>query len=157
MPRVARTPGLPLREEVTPMFKLFVLALLAGGWLLAAASLHVVRTPANFLTVSVVPKNELTFNDTYVDTRAWTAEDLPAHQELVRRVVYAGKSEILAHVLDTKGSKDAPAQLTNAVGTAPASQPAPAPSASSVKTALAQLRAGKIHPADFAKMVAGAQ
>lgn len=139
------------------MFKLFVLFLLVGGWALAAASLHVVRTPANFLTVTVIPKDELSFADTYVDTREWTMDDVPKHNDLVCRLLATGNADVLAHVVDPKNSHDPAAQLAealddNAAGT-PAAGKAPSPSAISV--AMAQFKAGKIRPEDLAKMVAG--
>ncbi len=90
-------------------FRLFVLALLLGGWTLAACALHVVRTPGGFV---VVPKNRLGFADTYVDARDWTLADVPAHAGVVLRVVAAGKAGQLSELVPkpaTRPGEAAPA------------------------------------------------
>ena len=142
------------------MFKLFVLFLLVGGWALSAAALHVVRTPANLLTVTVIPKNELSFEDTYVDTRQWTMEDVPKHDDLVRRIITTGRSDVLAHVADPKSGRDVPTQLADALGDAAAAAAAAAPnhktpSVSAISVAMSQFKAGKLRADELAKMVAG--
>jgi hypothetical protein len=141
------------------MFKLFVLFLLVGGWALSAAALHVVRTPANLLTVTVIPKNELSFEDTYVDTRQWTMEDVPKHDDLVRRIITTGRSDVLAHVADPKSGRDVPTQLADALGdaaaTAAAAPAAKSPSPSAISVAMSQFKAGKLRADELAKMVAG--
>ena len=76
-------------------FRLIVLALLVGGWTLAASALYVVRTPGGFV---VIPKNRLGFADTYVDARDWTLADVPAHAPVVLRVVAAGKAGQLSEL-----------------------------------------------------------
>jgi hypothetical protein len=85
-------------------WRLLVLALMASGWTLTAAALHVVVVPGedlsrDELSVLVVPKNRITFADTYADTREWSAAEVAEHQALVSRLVEAGHSERLAHVL----------------------------------------------------------
>ncbi|HZZ44098.1 MAG TPA: hypothetical protein VFE58_14270 [Tepidisphaeraceae bacterium] len=137
------------------MFKLFFLFLFAAGWGLAAAALHVVRTPANFLTVSVVTKNDLSFEDTYVDSRTWTIQDVSKHRDLVARLLATGKSDVLAHVTDAHSSHDVSRQLSDAMGEAPAVEK-PVKLAS-LDAALAQIKAGRISPADLAKLVASAR
>lgn len=80
----------------------FLLAFVFGGWVLAASSLHVVRAPGadgwGYVTLQVrlVPKNTLTFTDTWVDLTKWNAGDLAAHQNVRERLVQAGKGEWLA-------------------------------------------------------------
>lgn len=143
------------------MLKLFFLLLFAGGWALSAAALHVVRTPANVLTVTVLPKNELSFDDTYVDTREWTMQDVPKHNDLVRRLITTGKSDVVAHVADPKSSRDVATQLADALNSAPAApvvQPTIAsklPSAAAVNMAIAQFKASKVRPEDVARLAAG--
>lgn len=138
------------------MFKLFFLLLFVGGWALAAASLHVVRTPNNITTVSLLPKNDLTFDDTYVDTRQWTMKDVPQHRDLVRRLLTTGKSDVLAHLANAKDSRDISGQLADAIGGAPPYM-ASSPSQSKIEMALAQLKSGKVRPDAVAKILAGAQ
>ncbi len=48
----------------------------------------------------VVPKNRLGLGDTYVDTRDWTAQDAGEHEEVVTRLLEAGKGELLDHVVE---------------------------------------------------------
>lgn len=143
------------------MFKFILLVLFAGGWALAASALHVVRTPANIATVTVIPKNALSFDDTYVDTRQWTMQEVPQHAALVRRLIESGNSDVLAHVADLKSSRDVPTQLSEAIQNAPATAATPAadksPSAAVIKLAVAQLKAGKMSADDLALMVSGSR
>ena len=71
--------------------------LLANLCLLAALSMHVVRTPGR---VGLVAKSQLTLVETVVDTRGWTANDLRVHAPVVTRIVQAGKADLLSHVTD---------------------------------------------------------
>ena len=85
-------------------WRLLLLALLAAGWTLSAAALHVVILPGgqsagDDLTILVTPKNRLSFTDTYVDARHWSGSDVRQHEALVSRLVEAGHSERLANVL----------------------------------------------------------
>src|SRR4051812_31853447 len=98
------------------MMKLLVLFLMLSGWVVAAASLHVVRTPTTFLTFAIVPKNDVTFTDTYADTRTWTMADVPAHRDLVRRIIASNKCDVLSHLADAKSALDVPTQLSDALG-----------------------------------------
>ena len=137
------------------MFKFFFFVLLAAGWVIAAASLHVVRTPTNLLTVTILPKDQLTFADTYVDTRTWSANDLSKHPAFVRRVIASNKIDALSHLTDAKSQRDPATQLSDAVGRAPAPHAATKPThPSALNAALAQLKAGTIRPEDLAKLVA---
>lgn len=103
------------------LFRLVVLLLIAGGWGLASSALYVVRTPSK---VIVIPKDHLDFKDTYVDTRQWTLADDAAHPEVVARLVQAGKSDLLAHTVNTN-SGPVDVQLTLAIHNpaGPATQP----------------------------------
>ena len=80
------------------LFRLIVFVLLVGGWALAAASLHVVRTPTAAREFIIVPKNRLGVADTYVDTRAWTLDDASNHPAVVRRMIETEKYMALSHV-----------------------------------------------------------
>lgn len=87
-------------------WRLLVLALLAGGWALATAALHVVVVPEDTdssedgFRVLLLPKNRLSFTDSYVDTRTWSAEDLAKHEALVARLIEAGHADHLGHLLE---------------------------------------------------------
>ena len=96
-------------------FRVVVLLLLVGGWALASAAVHVVRVPGEKLPV-IMTKNQLTYTDTYVDTRQWTLADDRNHPEFVRRVIESGKTNVLAHTVNTTGAPVAD-QLMAAVGT----------------------------------------
>ncbi len=78
---------------------LFLLAFMFGGWTLAAASLHVVRTPATSKYIPVnlhfVTKNHLTFKDTWVDTTKWNLADLSSHEEFAARLAQAGQLDLV--------------------------------------------------------------
>ena len=80
----------------------FVLAFVLGGWVLAAASLHVVRAPATnkYIPVNlrVVTKDRLSFEHTWVDLTRWTAADAARNPEVVARLEGAGKGKLLEHV-----------------------------------------------------------
>ena len=107
-------------------FRLIMLAVLVAGWGLAALALHVVVVPAESgdgTDVIVIPKNRLGVADTYVDTRAWTAEDARRHEALTARLVEAGKSDRLSHLL-TAGVRDRLENLRNLQQAAIAAQQA---------------------------------
>jgi hypothetical protein len=92
--------------------------LFVGGWALASAAVYVVRTPSKFV---VITKDHLGYRDTYVDTRKWTLPDDGNHPALVARLIQLGRTDALAHTVDTRtGSVDS--QLAMAVqNSAPAS------------------------------------
>jgi len=84
-----------------------VVGLMFGGWALAAASLHVVKSPGSMIygkvpfNVQLVTKNNLTFHDTYVDTSKWSVSDLDAHKDVVARLEQTNKTDALAHLNST--------------------------------------------------------
>lgn len=80
-------------KTIAKMFKLLVLVTWLAGWGLAAASLHVVRTPEK---VIVVPKDKLTFSETYADIREWTTDDAMNHPQVVARLTATGRGDLLA-------------------------------------------------------------
>jgi hypothetical protein len=75
------------------------------------------------------------------------------HPELVRRLISAGRADVLAHVTDGKSIKEVESQLADAVGKAPERE-AKQQTVSALETALAQMKAGKIRPEELAKLVA---
>ncbi|HWB53715.1 MAG TPA: hypothetical protein VG722_05960 [Tepidisphaeraceae bacterium] len=77
---------------------------MVSGWALSAACVYVVRTPTGWI---VMPKNSLSFKDTYADTRHWTADDLPDHRALVQRLISTNREEELSDVkgISGEGSK----------------------------------------------------
>lgn len=80
---------------------LLVLILLAG-WVLAGLSLHVVRWPGAYVWIGIVPKDRLGVFDTYVDVRTWTKDDVTHHSALARRLVEAGKTHWLEHIVSAE-------------------------------------------------------
>ena len=70
---------------------LFVMFLfLIAGWALAAASLHVVRTEGSIPNVGgvrLVPKEQITYRETYLDVRGWSEAKVAAHPSLGRKMV----------------------------------------------------------------------
>jgi len=72
------------------VFRLLVLVLLVGGWVVAAGAMHVVRTAGDIPLVggvAVTPKQKWDFKDTYIDVRNWSAEDFASHTFLVKRLI----------------------------------------------------------------------
>lgn len=92
----------------------FLVAFIFGGWVLAAASLHVVRAPGSILwnkvplNIQLVPKNTLTFKQTFVDTTKWTVADVKAHPDFVERLHQVNKDDLIK---EAEGRPD-PAQAT---------------------------------------------
>jgi hypothetical protein len=83
------------------LFRLITLGLFFGGWALAGAALHVVRTQDK---IAVIPKSRLGWTDTYVDLRQWTTADLPKHPDVVERLKDTGHDDLLKTVGDTKAA-----------------------------------------------------
>jgi hypothetical protein len=95
------------------IFRLFVCLLLLVGWGLAALSLHVIRTPGD-IPISLVPKENFSLRDTYVDTTQWTIDDVSQHPALVSKLLRVGKSDLIKHVVTDK-TADVPSQLGDAL------------------------------------------
>jgi hypothetical protein len=71
------------------LFKLFVFAFLLGGWALAASALSLVRSPNGECAMgrlTLMPKEHLTFRQTWVDTTKWTDADAAAHPYIATRL-----------------------------------------------------------------------
>lgn len=70
-------------------FRLLIAFLLVGGWALAAAAVHVVRTPGPIPYVGnlvLIPKDHLSYRQTYMDTQHWSEADYAAHPRVAEKV-----------------------------------------------------------------------
>lgn len=112
-------------KSMKNLFRLTVTLLLLAGWTLAGSALHVVR---NGSKVRLVPKDSLGVRETYVDTTKWTDNDVAAHPAVVKRLIAAGKADLLAPAFPSaaKGD-DLVAQIEAAVARGPTTQPALTP------------------------------
>ena len=117
-----------------------IVAFVFGGWTLAAASLHIVRAPGSMCwgyiptNIQIVPKNALSFKETWVDTTKWSSADVANHPVFVDRLHQANKMELVQKAMATPSPADttasaAPQPGTPAVTPAPSPTPTPAPSA----------------------------
>ena len=104
------------------MFRLLVLALLVGGWGVAASALHVVWTGEK---LNVMSKDRLGVRDTYVNTSAWTANDVAAHPIVVKRLVATGRADVLAKAFEMKTGEELVKQIDDAIAKGPTTQPTP--------------------------------
>ncbi len=104
------------------LFRFATVLLLAGGWGLSAAAIHVVRTPGK---VILIPKDRLQFHDTFVDTRHWTLDNVRQHPAVSLRLVQRGKADMLAHVVQNQG--DVEAQIIDAIAHPDAAPPTTTP------------------------------
>lgn len=101
----------------------FLLAFVFGGWVLAASSLHIVRAPGKDLwgympvKIRLVPKTNLSFQETWVDLTKWNSADIALHEGFEKRLSQAGKQDWLNEVR----LRPAPAPAAQA----PAPVPAP--------------------------------
>jgi hypothetical protein len=71
------------------MFKFILIVTLLAGWVLAAASVHVVRKPGpipKLGMIQIIPKDSLSFKETWLDTTHWTRAELDRHEILVKRL-----------------------------------------------------------------------
>jgi hypothetical protein len=101
------------------LFRLLVTVLFFGAWALAGAALHVVRVPGPEKQIIVIPKNQLGYEDTYVDTTAWTLDDAARHPQVVRRLIETGKATHLQHVVGEADAEEIVRQLNRAIGDDP--------------------------------------
>jgi len=114
-------------------FKLFLVAILLGGWLLASRSLYLVRGPGKFAGIprtewagrfALITKDCMAWRDTYADTSHWTPTDLATHAAVVQRIKESGRKDLISHITET-GLADA-GKATAAPGEV-VIKPAPAP------------------------------
>jgi len=88
------------------MFKLIVVLGMLAGWPLALSAVHVVRTPGqlpmvgsmlpDWGTVHVFTKEQMSFKQTFADTRTWTLEDVAKRPVLVSRMIALGMTSEIA-------------------------------------------------------------
>ena len=72
----------------------FLMGMVSGAVVVyGAQNYHLVRANSGF---HLVPKNEATFAEAYVDTRTFTPEDWQQHPRLAADIVQAGKQHLLA-------------------------------------------------------------
>lgn len=114
-----------------------VVAFVFGGWTLAAASLHVVRAPGSMCRgliptrLQIIPKNSLSFKETWIDTTKWTSADVAAHPVFVDRLQEANKMELIKDAMQKPAPSEAQASATPTGATlvTPDKTAAPAPKA----------------------------
>jgi len=83
------------------LFRSVFLVLFLAGWGLAALSLHVVRAQGD--KIVLIPKDRVGVQDTYVDARTWTAQDVADHPALVKRILQSGKANVFSYVSGDHG------------------------------------------------------
>ena len=74
------------------LIRFAMVIVLLAGWGLAAMSLHVIRTANG---VQLIPKNELSATDTYVDVRQWSSDDESKHPVLLARLQQLDRTQLL--------------------------------------------------------------
>jgi hypothetical protein len=116
------------------LFKLLLVAILLGGWVLASRSVYLVRAPGKLAGIprtewagrfALITKDCMGWRDTYADTSHWTPTDLANHPALVQRIKESGRKDMISHVTES-GLADAG---KGSVAPEVAVQPQPSPSA----------------------------
>ena len=91
------------------LFKLLVVLVLLGGWVLASRSLYLVRAPGKLLGIpktewagkfALITKDCMGWRDTYADTSHWSPTDLANHPVLVQRIKESGHKDLIAHLTE---------------------------------------------------------
>jgi hypothetical protein len=95
--------------------RLIFLMLFLGMATLVTSALYIIRVPGPDKQVIIVPKNQLGFSDTYVDTRNWSMDDVMKHAAVVERVIETGKADRLAHLAAKGDTRPIEKQLSDAV------------------------------------------
>ena len=89
-------------KTVRKLFKFFVFVTWLAGWALAAAAVHVVRSPeteGSPMRLTLVTKDRLNFHGTYVDTRNWSVSDaFDKYPQVTRRLFETDRGELLTHL-----------------------------------------------------------
>jgi hypothetical protein len=115
------------------LFKLLLIAILLGGWVMASRSLYLVRAPGKFAGIpktewagrfALITKDSMGWRDTYADTSHWTPTELANHAALVQRIKDSGRKDLISHLTEA-GLVDA--TKTNAAPGEIIVTPAPAP------------------------------
>src|SRR5438270_10161635 len=97
------------------LIKMVSLLVLASGWAVSAASLHLVIAPGRAV---VVPKDRLNFRETIVDARHWSLADATGHPGVVNRLIETHHADVLGHVTKAADYDDLVAQLSAAAADA---------------------------------------
>src|SRR5213593_5058241 len=91
------------------LFKLLLVVILLGGWVLASRSLYLVRAPGRVAGIphtewagkfALLTKDCMGWRDTYADTSHWTSIDLTNHPVLVQRIKESGRKDLLSHITE---------------------------------------------------------
>src|SRR5438046_5868140 len=100
----------PVRLPMKKLFKLSLVLILLGGWVLASRTLYVVRGPGKFAGIprtewagrfALITKDCMAWRDTYADTSHWTPTDLATHAALVQRIKESGRKDLISHITET--------------------------------------------------------
>src|SRR5215212_10794904 len=115
------------------LFKLLVVLVLLGGWVLASRTLYLVRSPGRFMGIpktegagkfALITKDCMGWRDTYADTSHWTPTDLTTHAALVQRIKESGRKDLISHV-----TEEGLASAAKTSAAQPEVTPAPVPAA----------------------------
>ncbi len=101
-------------------FRLFVFVLLVSGWSLAASALHLVRTPGEphwLGKVMFIPKDRLTFKETYVDMRRWSPADVATHPLVVNRLAELNMNDLVSKALSFNSNANVSTPVIETVST----------------------------------------
>ena len=91
------------------VFKLLVVLVLLGGWVLASRTLYLVRAPGKLFNIpktewagkfALITKDCMGWRDTYADTSHWTPTDLANHAALVQRIKESGHKDLISHLTE---------------------------------------------------------
>jgi len=107
-------------KKIKNAFRVVVLVLFLGGWLLAASALHLVWTGNKAI---IIPKNRIGVRETYVNTVTWSADDVANHPALSKRLVDTGHSEVLAAAFKEVPARELPAKINEAIARGPTTKP----------------------------------
>lgn len=89
------------------LFKLLVVLVLLGGWVLASRTVYLVRAPGKLFNIpktewagrfALITKDCMGWRDTYADTSHWTPTDLANHPALVQRIKESGRRDLISHL-----------------------------------------------------------
>lgn len=71
------------------LFKFIIVIFLLAGWVLAAAAVHIVRKPGpipKLGMIQIIPKDKLTYNETWLDMTHWSKAEMDKHDLLIKRL-----------------------------------------------------------------------
>lgn len=115
-------------------FRMTVFLLLVGGWALASASVHLLRTNDN-IPLRVLTKDHLGYAETYADLRHWTLSDVYAHPRVINRLLdLRQEDQLLPHLKDSANPESLKMQLQTALTTPPPTQAVATPTPGNVKS-----------------------